>query len=273
MEAKVVLAAGASSGLGRAAAEALAQSGHRVYAGARSFSQGKEPPAGCRALPLDVTEAESVRAAVETVLRENGRLDALICCAATFTMAPLEELPAETLEDMLRVDVVGMARCVQAALPFMRRQGGGHIVLFSSLNGLFSIPFQGAYSAAKHAVEAYAEALSQETRRFGIRVTVVEPGDCRGGSQKYRLTHIEADSPYAAAFRQGTAKIHHDESHGLSPERVGRAVARAVGRKNPPARLVVAAPGQRAAVWLHALLPRKLFNRLIASYYYSSKEV
>lgn len=267
MPKKVVLVAGASSGLGRAVAECLAADGHTVYAGARSFARGAEPPRGCRALALDVTQAASVRETVETIARENGRIDVLVCCAATFTMAPLEELPAETLADMLNVNLIGMARCVQAALPRMRAQGSGHIVLFSSLNGLFSIPFQGAYSATKHAVEAYAQALQQETRAFGIRVTAVEPGDCRGGSQAYRLTHIGENSPYAAFFARGTQKIHQDESNGLPPERVGRAVARAVGKKSPPARLVAASLEQRAALWLHALLPRKWFNRIIEKYY------
>lgn len=267
MEKAVALVAGASSGLGRAVAAALAADGHTVYAGARSFARGIEPPEGCHALILDVTEEESTSAAVQTILAEQGRLDVLVCCAATFTMAPLEELSNGTLADMLNVNVIGMARCVQAALPHMREQGSGHIVLFSSLNGLFSIPFQGAYSATKHAVEAYAEALSQETYSFGIRVTVVEPGDCRGGSQRYRAKQIGADSPYADAFESGTRKIHHDESNGLPPERVGRAVACAVRRRNPPARLVVASLTQRAASWLHILLPRRLFNRLIAAYY------
>lgn len=267
MPAKVALVAGASSGLGRAVAEALAADGHTVYAGARSFARGKEPPQGCRALALDVTDEGSVRAAVEQILTEQRRIDVLVCCAATFTMAPLEELPPETLADMMQVNLIGMARCVQAALPRMRSQGGGHIVLFSSLNGLFSIPFQGAYSATKHAIEAYAEALSQETRRYGIRVTVVEPGDCSGGSQQYRLTHIAPDSPYTAAFQAGTGKIHHDESHGQPPQRVGRAVARAVRRGHPPARLVVANLEQRSGAWLHKLLPRKLFNRIMEAYY------
>ena len=267
MRQKTVLVAGASSGLGRAVAECLAAEGHTVYAGARSFARGAEPPKGCQALALDVTQADSVQAATSAILRAMGHIDALVCCAATFTMAPLEELPAETLADMMNVNLIGMARCVQAVLPQMRAQGGGHIVLFSSLNGLFSIPFQGAYSATKHAVEAYAQALQQETRAFGIRVTVVEPGDCRGGSQAYRLTHIADDSPYADFFAHGTGKIHHDESHGLPPERVGRAVARAVGKKRPPARLVVASLEQRAAAWLHTLLPRKWFNRIIEAYY------
>ena len=152
-------------------------------------------------------------------------------------------------------------------MPAMRAQKSGHIVLFSSLNGLFSIPFQGAYSATKHAVEAYGEALAQETLGMGIHVTVVEPGDCRGGSQKYRRVYLNENSPYAAAFEHGTAKIHHDEANGLPPERVGHAVAKAVGKKNPPVRLVVASLDQRSAIWMHKLLPRKLFNRIIAAYY------
>lgn len=267
MEKAVALVAGASSGLGRAVAQALAADGHTVYAGARSFAKGVEPPQGCKALTLDVTSDESTTAAIQTILGEQGRLDVLVCCAATFTMAPLEELSTETLANMMNVNLLGMARCVQAVLPHMRAQGKGHIVLFSSLNGLFSIPFQGAYSATKHAIEAYAEALSQETYSFGIQVTAVEPGDCRGGSQQYRAKQINADSPYSKAFARGTEKIHHDESNGLPPERVGLAVARAVRRRNPPARLVVASLTQRAASWLHILLPRRLFNRLIAAYY------
>lgn len=264
---KIVLVAGASSGLGRAAAECLAGAGNTVYAGARSFAQGAQAPKGCRPIALDVTDAQSVRTAVEKIYADCGRIDVLVCCAATFTMSPLEELPPETLSDMFNVNLVGMARCVQAVLPGMRAQKHGHVILFSSLNGLFAIPFQGAYSATKHAIEAYGQALAQETRAMGVRVTLVEPGDCRGGSQKYRQIYLKEDSPYAGAFAHGTAKIHHDESHGLPPERVGQAVARAVERKNPPARMIVASLDQRGAVWMQKLFPRKLFDRIIISYY------
>lgn len=267
MRQKVALVAGASSGLGRAVAESLAKNGHIVYAGARSFARGAAAPEGCKALAMDVSDDQSVRDAAAAIMAEQGRIDALVCCAASFTMAPLEELPPETLLSMMNVNVVGAARCVQAVLPAMRAQKRGHIVLFSSLNGLFSIPFQGAYSATKHAIEAYAEALAQETAGFGIRVTAVEPGDCRGGSQAYRKSYLTDGSPYQTAFAAGTKKIHHDEENGLMPQRVGDAVARAVGMEKPPARLVVASLDQRSAIWLHKFLPRALFNRIIASYY------
>lgn len=264
---KVIWVAGASSGLGKATAECLAQNGHTVYAAARSFAGNMKAPAGCEKLYLDVTDEKSVQAALKTILQKHGRLDALIYCAATFTMSPLEELPVSTLDSMMNVNFLGMARCVQAALPVMRQQQSGQIVLFSSLNGLFSIPFQGAYSATKRAIEAYGQALQQETRAFGIHVTLVEPGDCRGGSQKYRAAHLCEDSPYTAFFRAGTQKIHHDEENGLPPEKVGRAVCRLLNNKRPPAYLVVASLTQRSAAWMHAFLPRRWFNRIIESYY------
>jgi len=264
---KTALVVGGSSGLGKAAAECLARSGFTTYAGARSFAQGKAAPEGCKAAVLDVSDEKSVAEAIDGIVKAEGSLDVLVCCAASFTMSPMEELPIDTLRDMMNVNFLGMARCVQKAMPVMRRQGGGHIILFSSLNGLFSIPFQGAYSATKHAVEAYGEALAQEAKPFGIKVTVVEPGDCRGGSQKYRLTYINQDSPYRQAFENGTGRIHHDESHGLMPEAVGRAVARAAVKKHPPMRMKVASIDQRIAAWMHRFLPGNLFNRIIRSYY------
>ena len=98
-------------------------------------------------------------------------------------MSACEDRDPAVLTRMLDTDFVGMARVVRAALPHMRAQGGGRIVNFSSLNGLFAIPFQGAYTACKHAVEGWSEALRMETAPFGISVTLIEPGDCRWGSR------------------------------------------------------------------------------------------
>ena len=81
----------------------------------------------------------------------------------------------------------------QAALPVFRRQKEGRIVQFTSLNGLFGIPFQSAYTASKHALEGWCQCLAQETARFGVRVTLVSPGDCRSGSDAYR-GHAQASA-------------------------------------------------------------------------------
>ncbi|MDR0929046.1 MAG: SDR family oxidoreductase [Oscillospiraceae bacterium] len=266
--ARVVLVAGASSGLGRAVARKLAQDGERVYAGARTFAAKPEAaPEGCLPMALDVTDTASVQDAVARILQAEGRIDALVNCAAVLSLGSCEETDDDTLCRVLNTNFIGMTRMTRAVLPIMRRQGGGRVVQFSSINGLLAVPFQGAYTAAKHALEGWNEALALEAGRFGIKVTMVEPGDCRGGSAAYR-GHVEAeDSPYSAAYRSAVAAIERDEAGGLSPETVAKAVARLLKRSHPPLRLRVARIDQRLAVWLHDLLPGRLFGRILARYY------
>lgn len=273
--ARVALVAGASSGLGLSVARRLAADGIRTYAGARSFAKGRPAPEGCVPIPLDVTDGSSVAEAVGTLLAREGRIDALVNCAAFLTLGACEEISLEELSAVLQTNFLGMARVTRAVLPAMRAQGGGRIVHFSSLNGLFAIPFQGAYTASKHAVEGWSEALSLEVRRFGIGVTLVCPGDCRSGADAYR-THAAAAadpaSPYYACYKAAQEKIHHDEANGLDPEKVAKAVSRALSKRRAPARIVVAKADQRLAMWLHDLLPGRLFHRIIAGYYKPPKE-
>lgn len=268
---KAVFVSGASSGLGFAVAEYLASHGYTVYAGARSFKAGgTPPPAGCTGVELDVTDISSVKKAFEFVLGREKEIYGLVNCAAFFTMGSCEEVPPEEITKILDTNFVGMVRTVQAVLPVMRKQGYGRIINFSSINGLIAIPFQSAYTASKHAVEGWSEALAQETYRFGIDVTVVEPGDCRGGSQKYRKLCAlsgDASSPYREYYTAGTGKIHHDEENGMKQVKVASAVCGLLDSKNPPSRKVVATLTQRSSIWLHILLKRKLFNKIIADYY------
>ena len=175
---------------------------------------------------------------------------------------------------VMDTDFFGMVRMNQAVLPLMRAAGHGKIVLFSSINGLLGIPFQSAYTAAKHAIEGYAECLQMETHGAGIQVCLVEPGDHRSGSEAYRAhtAGMEDTSPYAAAFRQGTAVIHHDEQHGSDPDALGRAVERALRRRRMPGRLRVASLDQKLAVWLHDLLPTRLNSLILRKYYLNEKK-
>lgn len=269
---RVALVAGASSGLGRAVAGRLAEDGYRTYAGARSFAvpSAAQAPEGCMPIGMDVTDDASVQGAVAGVIAAEGRLDVLVNCAAILTLGACEDTSDAELRAVLETNLLGMARVTRAVLPHMRRAQGGRIIQLSSLNGRFAIPFQGAYAASKHAVEGWSEALALEVRRFGIQVTLVEPGDCHSGSQAYRR-HAEAaqksGSVYASAYACATRKIQHDEASGMDPDRVARAVARALKRRRPPARVVVARPDQRLALWLHGLLPGRWFGRIIAGYY------
>ena len=143
---------GSSGGLGRAAAQAFAQNGWSVIAGARSFAAGTSPLGeGVTVLPLDVTNDESCTAFTEKALGMENRVDVLVCAAAQLVLGSCENTTVDELDRLLDVNVLGAVRMIQRALPLMRAQKSGKIILFSSINGLLGIPFQSAYTASKHA--------------------------------------------------------------------------------------------------------------------------
>lgn len=265
---KTVWVTGASSGLGLHTALALRDAGWTVIAGARSFAQA-EKKEGIHRLPLDVTREESVQAFCDAALEISPWVDAVVQCAGMLVLGSCEETTVEEYQRVMNTNFLGMVRINQQALPIMRAQGAGRIVLYSSINGLMGIPFQNAYTASKHAIEGYAEGLQMEVRPFGIQVALVEPGDHRSGSEKYRPHGVKMgpDSPYAAAYDSATAKIHHDETHGSDPDRLGRKVARMLGRKRMPFRRRIASPDQHLAVYLHKFLPARWNEAILRAYY------
>lgn len=243
-----------------------------MVAGARSFA---DAPAALEdaehwvRLRLDVTDEESCARFAKRALEISPRVDALVCGAAVLVLGSCEKTGADEYSRVLDTNFTGAARMVRLALPHMRAQGGGRIVLFSSINGLLGIPFQSAYTASKHALEGYAECLAMETAPWGVRVCLVEPGDHRGGSQRTRLNAREEDgtSPYHRRYEAAVAVIRRDEAGGLSPDRLGEKLVRNVERRHMRFRLRVAKPDQHLAVWLHALLPPWLNGRVLSAYY------
>lgn len=258
---------GASSGLGQYTAQALVRAGHTVIGGARSFRAGQRD--GMHTLPLDVTDDASVAAFAQAALRIAPTVDALINAAGVLTLGPCEQTSVEEYRQVMDTDFLGMVRMNQQVLPLMRAQGRGRIVMFSSINGLLGIPFQSAYTAAKHAVEGYAECLQMELHRFGIEVCLVEPGDHRGGSQRCRrhAAAVTEQSPYARDYADATTIIDHDERHGSDPVRLGETVTRALARRHLPVRLRIASPDQHLAVYLHDLLTPGLNGLILRGYY------
>src|SRR5256885_11277813 len=170
----VALVTGASSGIGKATAERLATAGYKVYGTSR-----RGATSGQRAfemLSLDVTSDESVAAAVNAVLRSEGRLDLLVNNAG-FSIAPAgaEESPIGQARSIFETNFFGILRMTRAVLPHMRRQGSGRIVNISSVLGFLPMPYMALYAATKHAIEGYSESLDHELRTRGIRVSVIEP--------------------------------------------------------------------------------------------------
>src|SRR4051812_13694684 len=171
---KIALVTGASSGIGQATAERLANTGYKVFGTSRRGAQpGKQ---AFEMLALDVTSDASVEAAVGEVIRREGRIDLLVNNAG-FGVAPAgaEESSIEQARAIFETNFFGLIRMTRAVVPHMRRQGNGRIINIGSVLGFLPMPYGALYSATKHAVEGYSESLDHELRTRGIRVCIVEP--------------------------------------------------------------------------------------------------
>jgi NAD(P)-dependent dehydrogenase (short-subunit alcohol dehydrogenase family) len=271
---RVVLITGASSGIGKACAEFLHARGHRVYGTSRraawpdGVANAPPAPGELVLLPLDVTSDESVARAVAFVLQREGRLDVVVNNAGFGVAGAVEDTSLEEAHEQFETNFFGTVRVCRAALPAMRRQGGGCIVNVSSIAGRIGIPFQALYSASKFAVEGYTEALRMEAAPHGVRVTLVEPGDFRTGfTGNRRLVRGPATAAYRDRQARALAVMEHDETHGATPESVARLVDRIVRLRSPRLRYAVGPFSETVALALKRVSPARLFERGVAAYY------
>lgn len=270
----VVLVTGCSSGIGRATAERLAQSGCTVYATARRLeSMAGLAEAGCRLLRLDVTDDESMRVAVEEIERAEGAVDALVNNAGYSQSGAIESVPLDVARRQFETNVFGLARLTQLVLPGMRRQGRGRIVNVSSMGGRLTFPGGGWYHASKHALEALSDALRFEVQGFGIQVVVIQPGLIRTSFAEAAVGSIEhEDGPYAgfnAAVGATTAGAYESglaRTLGGGPDAVAKAIEKAVTAKRPRTRYRVTASAG-LFMTLRRLLPDRAWDTLVGRTY------
>ncbi|MBI4802822.1 MAG: SDR family NAD(P)-dependent oxidoreductase [Elusimicrobia bacterium] len=260
----IVLITGASSGIGKATAELLLENGYIVYAGARRLEQLKElRTLGAKILYLDVTDNFLLETAVETVLRNEGRLDILINNAGYGAHGALEDVPPAEARRQFEVNVFGLARLTQLALPHMRKNNSGKIVNISSIAGRISIPLSGWYHASKYAVEAYSDALRLEVKRFGIDVILIEPGPVKTDWDAIALENLSKNSgsgPYAALAQKMTGKFREVYRSGSpGPECVAGVILKALRARRPRARYV-APLRAKAILFLKWLLPDRVMD-------------
>ena len=243
---KVAVITGASAGIGKATAEALARAGSRVVLGARRHDRLERVAeeirtTGGEALPVvtDVAEASQVEALVGRAVASYGRLDLLVANAGIGYFARVEETPLEVVERLWRVNVLGTLYAIRAALPVMRRQGEGHIIVVSSVAGKRGSPGSGLYAATKFAQVGLCEALRVELAGSGIAVSVICPV---GTSTEF----------FEAAAALGGLRV---EPMGpvQTAERVAGAIVRCARRPRPE--VLVYRPA-RLLVILNALAPR-----------------
>jgi NAD(P)-dependent dehydrogenase (short-subunit alcohol dehydrogenase family) len=260
--AKVVLITGASAGIGRATADRLHAAGWTVVgASRRGTSSG-----GWQPVKMDVDDDEDTRRGVADVVREHGRLDAVVASAGWGLAGPVELTPIDQAKAQVETNFWGVVRVVQAALPTMREHQGGRLVLISSIGGLIALPFQAFYSASKYALEGYAEGLAYEVEPFGIHVTLVEPGNIRTDFTASRRTVAgDPGGVYAQAAAKAITLMEKDEMHGAPPASAAAVIERVLEAKRPRRRVSVGKVGERIGIPAKRLLPHRLFEKAAGS--------
>ncbi|MEO7343313.1 MAG: oxidoreductase [Methylotenera sp.] len=235
MKSKIAIVTGASSGIGEATAELLANSGYKVYGTSRKGAQAAQR--SYKMIALDVNSEASIEAALKEVVQIEGRID-LVINNAGFGVAPggAEESSIEQTKTLFETNFFGIVRMTLAVVPYMRKQGEGRIINIGSILGLIPAPYMATYAATKHAVEGFSESLDHELRTRGIRVSVVEPG--------YTNTHFEANTQevdakldeYTIARKALTKLIKIAVAGGDDPKVVANVVLKAANAKHPKLR-------------------------------------
>jgi len=264
----VVLVTGASSGIGKAIAQRLSQKGYKVYGTSRKPSDQEPCDGSIKMLQMDVCNEESVKETVNKIIEEEGELGIVINNAGMGIAGSVEDTSYK--EAMLQFDTnfFGAHTVIRHVLPHMRKQKKGLIINMSSVGAVFPIPYQSMYVASKAALEGMSGCLRNELRPFGIKISIVEPGDTKTGFTNNRVFVKAADesSAYNDYCKRSVSVMERDENNGHSPDVVAKVVEKIINRKNPP--LTVAVGLQyKLLVFIKRLVPKKLESFIVSQMY------
>ena len=254
----VALVTGASSGIGEATAVRLAKAGYTVLGTSRRAAPAAPRP--FEMLVLDVTDDQSVQAAVDEVIRRTGRIDLLVNNAG-FGVAPAgaEESSMEQVQAIFDTNFLGVVRMTRAVVPHMRRLGSGRIVNMGSVLGFLPMPYGALYSATKHAIEGYSESLDHEVRTLGIRVSVIEPAYTK---TPFDANLLEADAKldvYQEARAVVAKRVNAVMATATEPHVVAEVVLKAATAAQPKRRYAAGTVAKRLQ-WLRRFAPASLLD-------------
>lgn len=236
----IVLISGASSGIGKETAVFLAQNGFKVYAASRRTEKMNDlREHGVETLSMDVTNDLSMTQAVDQIISKEGKIDILINNAGFGLYGALEDVKMEDVRYQLEVNVVGLARLTQLALPHMRQQAKGKIINITSIAGKVVAPFGGWYHSTKFAVEALSDALRNEVKPFGIDVIIIEPGVIKtefGGIATENLLKHSGETVYSKGAKSTARAFVAMNKKGPGPDVIARLILKAIRSKCPKTR-------------------------------------
>ena len=258
---KTICITGASTGLGLDATAFMINKGFEVIATVRKKEDGVklEGKFGDRihVVYMDIVDSESVKGAIRTIyahLGSNG-LYALVNNAGIAVPGPLMYLPMERFRMQFEVNVFGLLEFTQGLFPLLAREEGSRIVNISSVSGLVTSPFTGAYSASKFALEALSDGMRRELMLFNIKVVVIEPGPVKTPIWKKNMNVAEdfKDTPYKDLLKHAQDVIANTEANAIAPLEVSKTIYKALTLKNPRTRYIV-----HKKKWLFWLISRAM---------------
>lgn len=262
MNRPVALVTGGTSGIGLETARALRSAGCHVY----TLSRRGAEPGDARHFSVDVTDEKALEEAVQSLIRQEGRLDIVVNCAGFGISGAVEFTETEEARRQFEVNFFGMVNVNKAVIPYMRRQGGGRIVNISSVAAPVAIPFQTYYSASKAAINAYTLALANELRPFGITVCALMPGDIATGFTDARAKSIQGDEVYGGRIGRSVSRMEKDERGGMSAAVAGAYVAKTALKKRSKPLLSIGF-SYKAVCCLAKILPCRLANWVVGKLY------
>jgi NAD(P)-dependent dehydrogenase (short-subunit alcohol dehydrogenase family) len=274
MPEQIAVITGTSSGIGLLAAVELARRGYRVVASMRDLGRRERldqaaAAAGVTTLldvrRLDVTDFEAIPSFIEAVARDYGHIDVLVNNAG-FAMAGFaEDMRLGEVRQQFETNFFGHVALTQAALPVMRRQGSGHVIMISSIAGLHGSFSISSYSAAKHALEGWSESLRMEVNALGVKVVLVEPGSYETDIWTRNVVlgqkSLDGSSPNRARGEKMKELV--QKLKKRNPTEVAQLIANIAQDPNPRLRYVIG-PDAHIQLWLKRLLPWNWHEKLIA---------
>jgi short-subunit dehydrogenase len=280
---KIILITGCSSGFGMLAAARLAAGGHTVYATMRNLKKQdtlklelKERDTKCQILPLDVTDDNSISKVINTIEKQDSRLDVLINNAGYGIGGFFEDLSENEIRSQFETNFFGVQKVTRFALPLMRatssksgKDFSTKIINISSAQGRSTLPGLGAYGASKFALEGFSESLFFELHPFGIEVVILEPGTYSTKAIDENSHEADAglkpDSPYAK-YTKRLKDLHSNiliTKKGVGePEDVAIMIEDIINRKRNKLRYL-AGTQAKMRVWMRSILPFRWFSKII----------
>jgi NAD(P)-dependent dehydrogenase (short-subunit alcohol dehydrogenase family) len=244
----VAVVTGSSSGIGLAASLALAKNGYVTYATMRNLAKqdsiqsvAEKEHLPVRTVQLDVTDENSVKNAIQSILSESGRIDLLVNNAGYGMTGAFEDIGMDEIKSLYETNVFGAIRVTQAVLPIMRKQGSGRIINISSGAGRIGYPGGSAYVSSKFALEGLSESMAFEVEQFGIKTVLVEPGFIRTNFAENIVTAKKAqdpNSPYSQTMMQMKSSSHRRRMIENAPDAdlVASVIVEAATAKEPDLR-------------------------------------